>query len=405
MKTIAFFVSMMFAATVQAQDIASNLSSEDDSWENVTTDSEMDGKDDIIDISAIDPIDASHSIIVNYGYDKYYLQSLVWKHQTELRPYDANAWLNYFRHTRYMLRESFFSYNYQDAYLMDILEEMEKAIPDTYEYHTCAYFCTSEDQSAANQHAEKALQKLPANKTFFDYDTWFAYMHLRCDKDRYAPFAKEYYNSGLYSQELIQQNMNELNGMKANGIFIGDGDATIIPKWLIIDGMGKHQDKIVLCYSYLFDPEYLQQIYNSLGIGEVPAHEGEFSNYEERQEYIRNVIQTIVNRTGRELYFTKFIDEGFKANWDYDLYDEGMVYHYSPKEYNALKVKKYNYENVYDLSYLLNPMDENRWEIDKTMSWRKTIDFSDLLDYYKTHDQKRYEQLYAMLKNSIDRVK
>lgn len=400
MKTIAFFFCMMFAASVQAQNAISNLLYEEVKSEDVTTDEE----DDPCVISGIEPRDASHSMIVDYGCDEYYLQSLVWKRQTELRPHDANAWLNYFRHTRYYLRTAGFSYDIQAEILMGIIYEMETNVPDTYEYHTCAYFTLSINQKDANGHAEKAMGKLPENKTFIDYDTWFAYLHLRGDKARYVPFAKEYLNSGLYSQELILQNMNELNGMKANSIFIGDGDATIIPKWLIADGMGKHQDKVVICYSYLENPEYCQHVYSDLGIGEAPVHEGEFSDNEEYQAYMKEIIMTMAQRSGRELYFAKYNGEGINGAWEGDLYDEGLVCHYSSKEYDAMKVKRHNFEKVYDLSYLLKPMDEDEWRIDRMMSWRKTNEFSDLLAYYKSHDQKRYQQLHDILKSSIDRV-
>ena len=402
MKTRALIFSMMFAATVQAQDVVSNLlyeevKSEDVDWE----------EDDISFINDIEPRDASHSTIVDYGCDEYYIQSLVWKRQTELRPQDANAWLNYFRHTRYYLRTAGFPDDYQTETLMKILDEMGKSIPDTYEYHACAYYVPSVDQETANQHAEKALEKLSAKKakmTFFDYDTWFTYLHLRGDKARYVSFAKEYLNSGLYSQELILQNMNELNGMKANGIFIGEGDTSIIPKWLIADGMGKHQDKVMICYSFLGNPDYCQKIYSNLGIGEVPVHEGEFSDYEEYQEYMKEIIMAIAERTGRELYFSKCNGEDVNGAWEGDLYDEGLVYHYSSKEYDAMKVKRHNFENVYDLGYLLKPLDEHAWNADKMMSWRKTNEFCDLLAYYKTQDQKHYQQLYDILKNSIERV-
>ena len=400
MKTIALFFSIVFAATVQAQNTVSNLLYEEVKNEDVAEDEE----DYSNFINEIEPRDASHSTIIDYGCEEYYVQSLVWKRQTELRPNDANAWLNYFRHTRYYLRTAGFPGYYQSETLMGILDEMETNIPDTYEYHACAYFVTGDDQEDNNEHAEKAIDKLPAKKSFFDYDTWFAYLHMRGDKARYVPFAKEYVNSGIYSQELILQNMNELNGMKANSIFIGDGDVTVIPKWLIADGMGKHQDKIVLSYSYLTFPEFRQQVFNSLGIGEAPVYKGELSDYEDFQDYMKEVIGAIAERTGRELYFSKYNGEDVNGAWEDDLYDEGLVYHYSPKEYDAMKVKRHNFENVYDLGYLLKPLDEHAWNADKMMSWRKTNEFCDLLAYYKTQDQKHYQQLYDILKKSIERV-
>ena len=56
------------------------------------------------------------------------------------------------------------------------------------------------------------MENLPENMNFIDYDIRFAYLHMRCNKSRYVPFAKEYLNSGLYSQELISS--KEYDAMK-----------------------------------------------------------------------------------------------------------------------------------------------------------------------------------------------
>ncbi len=69
-----------------------------------------------------------------------------------------------------------------------------------------------------------------------------------------------------------------------------------------------------------------------------------------------------------------------------------------------MKVKRHNFEKVYDLGYLLKPLNDHPWKTDLMMSWRKTNEFSDLLAYYKSHDQKRYEQLHDILKSSLERV-
>ena len=354
------------------------------------------------DIEGVEPVDAEMMTFRLYDYEHYLKQSMVWKKQTEAKPHDASAWLNYFRYSRYTC---FFDYEIdRDSLLTSIVDDMGKVIPDTYVYNTCKYFIRN-TEDGLNEYAEKALKQLPAKMTFFDYDTWYCYLRTKKDKSEYEPFGKEYLASGLYSQELIKHNMNELDGLAKNAIYVGNGDATVIPKWLIADAMGKHRDKLVLCYPYLQDPEYCKRIFNALGIGEVPQHEGEFEYYEDYQNYIKSIIMTIAERTGRELYFSKNNGEDINDLWFGDVYDEGLVFHYSPKEIDAMKMKKHNYEKVYDLSYLLQPMGDNAWNTDKRMCVQMIPSFGDLLSYYKANDKKRYSELYSMLSHALERSK
>ncbi len=52
-----------------------------------------------------------------------------------------------------------------------------------------------------------------------------------------------FFDSGIYSEAVLRYNYNELQGMDEGGIYIGNGDATLIPKWLIQEGMKAHCDK------------------------------------------------------------------------------------------------------------------------------------------------------------------
>jgi hypothetical protein len=114
---------------------------------------------------------------------------------------------------------------------------------------------------------------------------------------------------------------------------------------------------------------------------------------------------TIAERTGRELYFSKNNGEDINDLWFGDLYDEGLVFHYSPNEIDAMKMNKHNDEKVYDLSYLLQPMGDNAWNTDKRMCVQMIPSFGDLLSYYKANDKKRYSELYSMLSHALERSK
>lgn len=399
-KTVILLFGMMLGLSVQAQGIIPSLSDED--WDSIFSDSLNDESEDTIDIEGIEPKEVQLSIEKDYDFSYYRTQSLVWKRQTELRPHDPKAWFNYYRYTRYMLRLSDISYEESDSILSGIIRKMQKAVPDTYEYYNLAMGYDFAGDS--EELAKKAIEKMPANMTLYDYDTWVSHYYMRQDTAIYVPLAKQYFNSGLYSKELLQYSLNELDGMKDNAIYVGNGDASVIPKWLIIDGMNKHKDKIVICYSFLGLPNYCQRIYSSLGIGEVPKQDSEETDFYYYNDYCQTILQTIVDRTGRELYFSKENADFCYTKWKDNLYDEGLVYHYSPKPIDKLKAKKHNFEKVYDLDYLLKPMEKNEWTSAERFSLIVVNNLGDLLDYYKKEDEKNYNRLYSLLKNAINRV-
>lgn len=78
---------------------------------------------------------------------------------------------------------------------------------------------------------------------FFDYDNWVSYLAMRVDEVRLKALAKCYFDSGIYSEAVLRYNYNELQGMDEGGIYIGNGDATLISKWIIQEGMKVHRQE------------------------------------------------------------------------------------------------------------------------------------------------------------------
>ena len=65
---------------------------------------------------------------------------------------------------------------------------------------------------------------------------------------------------------MLRYNSNELAGMDEGGIYIANGDAAIIPKWLIQEGMNVHKDKTIICVSFFTMKEYRQWLSKKLDI-------------------------------------------------------------------------------------------------------------------------------------------
>ena len=288
-------------------------------------------------------------IVAEKDFVWYVEQKEAWKAQTLKNPKDENAWLNYYHAAHYMGWWGTSS----DSIVRQVMNEMKQAIPDTYTYNFCAYRANITGHSTetdGDRYAEAALAKLPDDMEFFDYDQWVCYLAMKGYESRMAQMAQRYFDSGIYSEAVLRYSYNELAGMDNDGIFIGSGDTSIIPKWLIQEGMNKHKDKTIVCIPFLGVKEYREWLNKKLGITLPELEDG---GYEDYQAYERAMLQTIIDKYGSRVYFSATTSSSVREPWKQNLYNEGLLLKYSKKRYDNLAVKRRNVEERYMLEYLL----------------------------------------------------
>lgn len=343
-------------------------------------------------------------VVEDFDADWYREQYEGWLEQAEKDPKDEYAWKNCYRAKHYELLLSL-PYSLENKAISDsiktsLLEKIKKNIPDTYSYYACAYL-----NYGNKEDGEKALQLIPKEKTFQDYNNWICFQ-ICYDYKNYHAFAKEFYDSGLYSKELLQTNLNELNCMEEGSIFVGNGDATIIPKWLIQDGMGKHKDKIMICYSFILVPEYCKSIYEELGIGEVPKLP-EIRTYEDIDKNNQYIINDIAEKTGRTLYFSRYNPDYCHSLWINrgSLYDIGLIYIDSPNAPIDIYKEQERFFNSTDFSYLDKPLRKDAWSNDIRLSLAMTSNFVDLMrKYHDDGDTVNYQKIRNMMEKAVNRI-
>ena len=246
-------------------------------------------------------------------------------------------------------------------------------------------------------YAEAALTHLPDKMQFFDYDCWVAYLAMRGDS-RMAQIAKRYFDSGIYSEAILRYNYNELQGIDEGGIYIGNGDAVVIPKWLIQEGMNDHRDKTIVCVSFLAVKDYREWLFQKLGIGlPVLKEPTSAKDYDANEQ---TLIQAIIDHFPDKVYFSPLNPHHTNAPWKNSLYNEGLVLKYSKKPYNNLAVKRRNVEDRYMMEYLLVPFHPD-WTAGQRLSANYAIMLADLLPYYAKHDQKRHDWLMRLLVSGV----
>ena len=322
----------------------------------------------------------------------YTEQKEAWKALTQKDTTNETAWLNYYNAACYM---SLFQQT--DSTAKQVVREMEVAIPDSYTFNFCAYRESVQGKGYGDpkKFAEAALTKLPDEMQFFDYDNWVCYLAMQGDEVRMKPLAKRYFDSGIYSEAVLRYSYNELAGMDESGIYIANGDAAIIPKWLIQEGMGMHKDKTIVCVSFLAVKEYREWLCKKLGVVD-PIHEEPYWT----DESCNALLQEVINKYGSKVYFSTTTPSSTMEPWKNNLYNEGLLLKYSKKPYDNLAVKRRNVEERYMLEYLLVSF-RPEWTAGQRLSANYAVLLADLLPYYAKHDQKRYDWLMKLLVSGV----
>lgn len=332
-------------------------------------------------------------IVTEKDFVWYVEQKEAWKAETQRNPKNETAWMNYYHAAHYMGWWG----NNPDSVVRQAMNEMKQAIPDSYTYNFCAYRAIvsghGDGETDGDKYAEAALTKLPDDMQFFDYDQWVCYLAMKGDETRMTQMAERYYNSGIYSEGLLRYNYNELAGLEEDGIIIANGDASIIPKWLIQSGKGAHRDKTVVCVSFLAVKEYRDWLSGKLRVAFPEWESGDFESY---GAYERTLIQAIIDKYGSKVYFSTTTPTETMEPWKDKLYNEGLALKYSAKPYDNLAVKRRNVEERYMLEYLLVSF-RPEWTAGQRLSANYAVLLADLLPYYAKHDPKRYDWLIRLL--------
>ena len=334
-------------------------------------------------------------IVTEKDFVWYVEQKNAWKERVRQNPQDEQAWLNYYNAARYMAW-----YAEEDTTARQVVREMEQAIPTSYTFNYCAYreSASGKGYGDAKAYADAALANLPDEMQFFDYDQWVCYLAMQGDETRMKPLAKRYFESGIYSEAVLRYSYNELAGMDEGGIYIGNGDAAIIPKWLIQEGMGLHKDKTIVCVSFLAVKEYREWLFRKLGI-EMPT----LKDPQTAEDYDANeqtLLKAIVEHYADKVYFSPLNPSYTNEPWKANLYNEGLLLKYSKKSYDNMAVKRRNVEERYMLEYLLVSFRPD-WTAGQRLSANYAVMLADLLPYYAKHDRKRYDWLMRLLVSGI----
>ena len=188
------------------------------------------------------------------------------------------------------------------------------------------------------------------------------------------------------------------------------GDAILLPKIALQQGLGVHQDKVVICASFLYLPEYYQYVCRELGIEPETFSMADYQTTDTWENYLPDRIEYIMKKSGRPTYFSpsSLSEDSGLSRLKKNLYNEGLVLRYSDIPYdNYVRVRE-NVERNIRLDYLIEPqfVAEKEWQSANALTYNYFVLLAPLIGKYREwHDVERSEWLANLLTKALEQAK
>jgi hypothetical protein len=278
--------------------------------------------------------------------DWYIQQAELWKKEIEKNPKNPGAWYNYYNAVRYASYEGSIGTKEKQARLKQIIEDLGKAIPETYEYYLLTFWNTYSLRDISL--IEKAYQLQPDRPD--TYYPFISHYEFTGQDKKMKEFCEKLYQSKDIAPGLISYNYNVLMSTEENAILFTNGDNDTYPIWLLQNALGIREDVTVLNVSISrSDKGYLER---KLKEKDITVDFDKLPNMLD-DNFFAELCKTIgAKYPNVPVYFALTVYEAVTKPITDDLYIVGLAYQYSPKRIDNLALLKKNLENNLRLDYL-----------------------------------------------------
>ncbi len=285
----------------------------------------------------------------------YQKQSELWRAEIDKNPNNPEAWYNYYNANRYANFENIES-NEKKEKLNNIIEEMGKAIPGTYEFYLLKYW-NHWDMGDMNL-VKKAYEINPDRP-----DTYYPFISeavINGNKPQLEEFCEKLYKSKDIAPWLINYNYNVLMSVEKNAILITNGDNDTYPIWVLQNVKNIRKDVTVLNISMSPMESYFKNSMKQKSIkieydsikkkAKSKMSEG---YYNFAGAFIQGVVEEISSKyPDVPIYFALTVYESFFKPFKKDLYVAGLANRYSKAGIDNIAMTKKIFENRLRLDYL-----------------------------------------------------
>lgn len=328
--------------------------------------------------------------------DWYRQQMKLWKAEIDKDRSNAEAWFHYYRCHRNLMKCDTSDKRSQDEknkWIEDVIADMSKAVPNTYQYYLVAYMHGGNDLNK-KMYLEKATE---LGKDRWEHLDMLAVQGLLSGNQKLCDESMlKLYRSGNISAGMMYYNYNVLAGCEQNAILFTMGDNDTYSA-LALQALGIRKDVRVINLHLLYINEYRALILRDLGLKQWDAGV-EFSS--ESLERFRNEIIAYLasNKKGIPVNIAVTVDPSYFSKIEAELYLVGLNYRYSNKSLDNMAVLKYNFESVYKLDYITNPFYQEISEvIVNSLNCNYLVPLVKLHAHYRlSGDTKRAEEAKAL---------
>lgn len=288
----------------------------------------------------------------------YKEQILLWKKEVDKNPQDGLAWYYYYYATRNTLRtdpEDTRTHKEKDKVLEDLVAEMGKVIPDSYEYNLCMWQNHGFDLSYY-PYLEKAFA-LGADRTEH-LDFIMNLGEINRDLKQRDEGARLKNEAGMISPGMLYYNHNVLAGLEPNAILLTTGDNDTYPAW-VLQGQGFRKDVTVLNLSLLTIDSYREKVFKELGVPFSPI-DWESTSDTAPSCHTRFLNELVIKLSGNKKNFPVYValtavHKKVISKIEDDLYLTGLAYLYTKKSIDDMAILKKNFEQEFTLDYIEHP--------------------------------------------------
>ncbi len=276
----------------------------------------------------------------------YVQQEALWKQEVDKDPKNPENWYNYYNAVRYARFEETIETKSKKEKLSRIIEEMGKAVPNTYDYYLLKFWNSYNLKDISL--IEKAYNLDPERPDA--YYPFISYYESNGDEGKMKEFCTKLYESEDIAPGLLNYNYNVLMSTKNNAVLFTNGDNDTYPVWVLQKARNIRNDVTVLNISISKEgKDYLQKKFKKSGItidySKLPAPDDE--------NYAATLCKLISeSNPSIPVYFALTVYSNFTNTLKDDLYLVGMAYRYSPERIDNLAILRKNFEENLHLDYL-----------------------------------------------------
>lgn len=287
--------------------------------------------------------------------NEYYLEQIpLWKTELEKNPKNADAWLNYYRANRnaYIKGEEDNSQKSKGVSRFDrlknIVDEMERQVPNTYEFNYVKWLNGNNDLSLF-PYLEKAHQLSPQSSE--PIMNLIFYYEIKGDYVKRDENIEAFYNLGDYSPGLLNYSYNLLSGLEKDALLFTEGDKDTEAILLLTQGEKYRPDVRMLNVNLLLIKEYRERVFAELEI--APFDFDPILNEENYEQFQQLIIQRVAdNKKLRPVYAAVTVSQPYTNSIKQSLYLTGLAYLYSSTNIDNIPILIENIEHVFLLDYL-----------------------------------------------------